>query len=60
MLTCPDCDGEKEVHSHNSKCPTCNGKGTISENKFEQIKEQEEEMNKRRYPENKGGIYRRW
>lgn len=29
-LLCRDCDGSGEIHSHNPKCPSCDGKGYLT------------------------------
>jgi len=39
MVTCPDCDGTGEVHSHNPKCPACRGTGLVSEEKAKAMEE---------------------
>jgi DnaJ-class molecular chaperone len=60
METCPTCDGTGEVHSHNPKCWTCRGRGVVESDKAEDARESEKQLEDARYPEGKGGIYRRW
>lgn len=60
MEACPTCDGTGEVHSHNPKCWDCRGTGSVSDEKAEELRESEKRLEEARYPEGKGGIYRRW
>lgn len=45
MVTCPDCDGTGEVHSHNPKCPACRGTGSVSEEKAKELEQAQKRMN---------------
>ena len=45
MITCPECDGSGEVHSHNPKCPACVGSGMVSEEKARELEQIQKRMN---------------
>lgn len=44
MESCPTCDGSGEVHSHNPKCWDCKGRGTVTAEKAEQLRQEEKRL----------------
>lgn len=44
LVECPDCDGTGQVHSHNPKCWSCNGKGKVTKEKAKELRDKANRM----------------
>jgi RecJ-like exonuclease len=46
MVTCPECDGTGEVHSHNPKCWGCSGRGKVTADRAKKLETDNDRLRK--------------